>query len=288
MEFNLRKMNNSYSQKYEILSKKINSTEVLILGSSQPFHGIDPSYLSIKSINLANVSQSFYYDKEVFFQATKRDTTIKYIVLSVSYFSYFYDLHNSTESWRDYYYRDFEYIKPNFELSRWDLKNYSYFALYTPIKSIRYFFENFKTDLTPNLLENGFQPIYNNLPNTRISEIEGYKRVQSHTKTLNLENLKLNIEYLEEILAYSNSRGIKVIFITPPVYKTYSKYCNDQLIKANILLTSKLCEKYDASYFDYFKDQRFNINDFFDNDHLNSTGSIKFSKIINKEILNKD
>jgi hypothetical protein len=48
-----------------------------------------------------------------------------------------------------------------------------------------------------------------------------------------------------------------------------------------------LCLKYNAEYFDYFKDSRFTKGDFYDNDHLNYIGAGKFSRILDQDIVSK-
>ena len=43
-------------------------------------------------------------------------------------------------------------------------------------------------------------------------------------------------------------------------------------------------KEFDVQYFDYLKDPRFVADDFYDNNHLSDIGSIKFTKIVNKDI----
>jgi len=45
--------------------------------------------------------------------------------------------------------------------------------------------------------------------------------------------------------------------------------------------------KYYAKYYNYYYDKRFDINDFWDNDHLNEYGAKKFSIIMKNEIIDK-
>jgi hypothetical protein len=70
LEFNLGKIPNSYSFKRECLEKRLDSIEVLVLGSSQVTYGINPNYFKLKGFNLSNISQSLYYDTRL---------TLKYV-----------------------------------------------------------------------------------------------------------------------------------------------------------------------------------------------------------------
>ena len=48
-----------------------------------------------------------------------------------------------------------------------------------------------------------------------------------------------------------------------------------------------LSKKCNIPYYDYFKGDRFEESDFYDNDHLNFMGAEKFSKILDNETVSK-
>jgi len=284
-EVQLRKMPNSYSKKKLNLEKQIGNAEVLVLGSSQALHGIDPTYFSLKGINAANISQSLYYDKEILKREIDKAKNLKYLIITVSYFTYFYEIHNSLESWRDLYYQKFWKLIPNAETTIWDAKNYSYIALYTPLKTAKYATSNFNVDLAPTLKTNGYIPLINKKSIKFISDQQGKKRVSLHNSIIKIENFKHTIAYLNEIIEIAKTKNIKVVIVTPPVYKTYYENCNEKLVMANDHLTQSISNYDNIKYFNYLKDKRFDKNDFYDNDHLNLQGAKKFSSIINTEIL---
>jgi len=284
-EVQLRKMPNSYSKKKLNLEKQINKAEVLVVGSSQALHGIDPTYFSINGINAANISQSLYYDKEILKAEIEHAKNLKYLIITVSYFTYFYEIHNSLESWRDLYYQKFWRLSPNARITKWDAKNYSYIALYTPIKTLKYATSNFNIDLAPTLKPNGYIPLINKKPVEFISDQEGKKRVNLHNSIIKIENFKQTVAYLNEMIKMAKIKNIKVVIVTPPVYKTYYENCNEKLVKANNHLTQSFANLNGIDYFNYLKDKRFYKNDFYDNDHLNVQGARKFSTIINTEII---
>ena len=72
-----------------------------------------------------------------------------------------------------------------------------------------------------------------------------------------------------------------------PVFNTYYKHIDTKNYNMMINTISSLMVKYSAGYYCYFYDNRFDINDFNDNDHLNEKGAIKFSLIIKEEIIDK-
>ena len=64
-ELLLRNIPNDYSFKKNYLNTKSNSIEVLFLGSSHIYYGINPEYISRNSFNGSHISQSLNFDLEI-------------------------------------------------------------------------------------------------------------------------------------------------------------------------------------------------------------------------------
>jgi lysophospholipase L1-like esterase len=99
------------------------------------------------------------------------------------------------------------------------------------------------------------------------------------------KNIPENIKYLETLIEKLQSKNVRPVLVTTPVYHTYS----DNIDKKNYDLMQKnvndLVKKYNIKYFNYFTDNRFIDKDFITSDHLNEMGAEKFSKILDKDIL---
>jgi len=100
METNLLKVENSYSKKKRLLEGKLSEYRVLILGSSLPCKGIDPSFFSSSAFNLSNVSQSLYYDSELISKYAPRMPNLKLVIIPIDFYSLEYNLCKSPEFWR--------------------------------------------------------------------------------------------------------------------------------------------------------------------------------------------
>ena len=48
--------------------------------------------------------------------------------------------------------------------------------------------------------------------------------------------------------------------------------------------TKKIAEKYNIEYWDFEESDQFNIEDFYDMEHLNRKGALKFSTMLNDSI----
>ena len=284
MEFGLGKIPNSYSYKRENLEKQLDSIQVLILGSSQAAHGINPSCFSLKTYNLSNISQSIYYDSKITVKYLDKMPKLEYAVINLPYISFGYQIIDGIESWRDYYYSQFWDINYP-EIETFNLKRYSKIFLYTPERAISYSLQGFKADLIKDYKANGYVP-YDTLNNYKnISDSLGLKRVKLHDSFYKEKRWAENQNYLQQLIEELQKRNIQVVLVTQPVFATYSKFVNKAKLKKTTDTINLICKKYNCKYLNYFTDNRFSKSDFYDNDHLNCIGADKFSKILNNDMV---
>lgn len=285
MEYKASRMPNSYLQKREALDGQAPEVNILVLGSSHAFDDINPEFFSCRGYNLSNQSQSLFYDTRLCLDYLGRMDHLKGVILTISYFSLFYELKDIPEGWRDYfYYRYFRIKFPGLDLS--DPKIFSYTALYT-----RDFITGMMLSKLNNIDEfgdirpNGWKKVTAPSDSLVISDSTGHGHAVFHTSLIRMNNLNANIRYLREMLAELNKRKIPVYFITTPVYSSYSKYLDPFILRANQNIITGLCREYGAEYRNYSNDPRFQKNDFSDNDHLNDSGAEKFSRILDADIV---
>lgn len=284
LEYNLKSMPNSYTYKRNCFENQLDSIEVLVLGSSQIAYGVNPIYFSKKGFNIANISQTIFYDTHLVLKYINKMSKLKKVIITISYFSFGEQLYDGVEVWRDYCYSQFWDI--NFpEINNLDLAKYSKIFLYTPKLSLLYCMQNFKVDLIEGAKPNGYLWHDTILNSLNISDYLGYQRVRYHDIIYKENRVNENIADLELLVRELKRRNIIPIIITPPVFVTYSKYANKTVLNRNQKIILSICEKYDCKYFNYFTDNRFLKSDFYDNDHLNFIGANKFSKILDKEVI---
>lgn len=286
VEYKLKKIPNGYNKKRELLESQLDSINVLALGASQTLFAVNPDYFSCKGFNLSNVSQSLYYDTQLTLKYIDKMKNLKCVIVSISYYTFWYQLSDGIDEWRDYYYFHFWDIKyPDLKFD--DPKIYSLIMLYTPQTSLGYAKRFFNINLSENLSQNGWLKIDTISNNQNISEKSGKDRVEFHDKNRFVFRFKETTSMLENFVNECQKRKIDVVFITTPVLPTYYKYTNPVINQKNTNAINELCKKYDCKYFDYFRDGRFTNKDFNDNDHMNFIGAEKFSKILDTDIVSK-
>lgn len=270
----------SYATKKYFLEQQLDSVETLVLGSSQTFNGINPAEFKSKTFNLANVSQTIFYDKRLTLKYLPKLPKLKTVIINISYFSFFYQIADIKENWRDYYYANHFGTRYN-NLEYGSLSNYSFFALYQPMHSLKLAINKFKDSDAIEILSNGYQPKY---VQELINDSVGKSRVDIHNKEYFPKRKKEIEDDLSDFIKQLKNKNINIIFVTTPVFKTYSKYCNKDILSNNIAFINQLCSRYNYRYLNFFTDSRFVKDDFFDNDHLKNNGAMKLSKIISDSL----
>jgi hypothetical protein len=286
VEYKLRKIPNSYNYKKKSLKSKSNNLVTITLGASTALFGINPSYFKQPTFNLANASQSLYFDKELLLQQLDNLPKLKNVIIPIAYQSLYYKMNDSREKARVYAYNIFWNIKDQ-NFKPFDISNYSFIALLTP-KSVfniaRKGFKKIDEDGIKLIDDFGFTAMDSTEQNVRINDSMGRERYLSHIALMKDENVKNNIEILIELLTNLNKKNINVYFVSTPLYKTYSRYLDNKTLSKNDSILNVLCKQFNCTYSNFSFDSRFLKEDFYDNDHLNKYGAIKFSTILDSLI----
>jgi hypothetical protein len=285
VEYRLRAIPNSYNTKRAYLERQLDSIEVLVLGSSQAYDGINPSLFNQRGFNLGDIGQSLFFDMSLTQKYIDRMPRLRCVVLALSYFSFGFELEDTGESWRDYYYYHFWDIKSN-GIRWYDPRTLSYIALYTPKVVLRFAAHGFEVNEAQTMQPNGWNRSEGTVYEA-ISDSLGHARVKLHNILMNHSRVNENFRNLSALFADLKRRGVKIVIVTPPTYSTYVKFADANTLELNRRLIDSLCVAHGCEYADFFADPRFVITDFNDNDHLNMTGAEKFTRIVNDEVLSR-
>lgn len=283
-EYQLSKIPNSYNFKQKKFLEKSPNLELLVLGSSHSYYGINPDEI-VKDLgfNFANSSQNLYYDLELTKKYLKQMPNLKNVIISISYFSLLGDiLFGSSEDFRKHFYFRYFGILPN-HLDA-GFKNLSLYFLYGQEKCWEFFTKGFEVNLAENIHNNGWfqREKENNL--SHINESAGIERIKFHHSTFSEEYFGNNQNYLRELITLLSQKGINVVLVSPPVHQFYYQNMDPKKEEIYLNFINQFCSEFGIKFFNYLKDNRFNIDDFANVDHLNKSGAKKFSKIIKSEV----
>ncbi|MDR6760954.1 hypothetical protein J2Y38_001152 [Flavobacterium sp. 2755] len=281
----VRSVPNDYSIKKEYLDKNSDKIEVLILGSSHTYFGIDPEYLKLKSYNSAYISQSVDYDFEILKKYKTRFKQLKFIVIPIDYFSLYSRLEEGTEKWRIKNYNIYYNINSSgpFKLSNhFELLNGK--VSDNIMRANLYYKEHKNDNITCNKL--GWGTTYKSEKSLNLAET-GKTAAKRHT--INIHNniyYEENIRTIKSIIQLAGEINTKVIFITSPAYKTYTANLEHNQLNNTISFMNKIAkDNRNVMYYNLLNDKSFIDKDFYDADHLNEIGakklSLKIDRIIN-------
>ena len=284
MEFYCRTQT-TFGIKKEFLEKYLDSIEILIFGSSHNQNAINPEFLNRKTCNLAFGGQPISIDYYLLDKYIEKMSRLSTVFFEVTIFRFYDDLNSS--AWNGHIYSNIYNI--NYKVESLSLKNY--LLVYS---DYQFFSKIFYDYCNPNSYKyklNRFGFVTNDF-NDRFEKLK-YDTLEinkTFVMTHNFDNrlnFQINKEFYLNSIKKCLNKHIKVVLITPPLYGTYSKHIPVNAKKEIDSLIYSFVTKYGIQYFDYSCDNRFKVYDFKNDNHLNSSGAEKFSKIINNEILEK-
>ena len=275
----IRNIPNDYSYKRGYLDQNASDVEILFLGSSHAYRDINPIYIDANSFNAAYVSQSLYYDYRILEKYNDNWARLKYIVIPVSYFSLFYKLEDSPESWRIKNYSIYYYIRTTYHIADYSelLSN----KLNINLERIFAYYSAGQTNITSSNLGWGAK----DKPTIKFDFAEkGEEAAQRHT-VANDVFFDENVNVLRSIISFAEAHDAQIIFYTPPAFKTYVENLNERQLSRTILTMTELDNAYpNVIYMNFLTSDLFGQSDFYDADHLNEIGARKFTLEIGKLI----
>lgn len=281
-EWQLRNIPNDYKYKSTYLGKNANKIEVLFLGSSHIYFGINPKYVKCNAFNASHISQSLNYDLAILKKYENNFESLKFIILPVDYFSLYTSIEKGIESWRVKNYNIYYNIATPFT---WD--NFETFNTKVPVNVSRLnsFIKNNTTDVTCDYL--GFGTTYKSEKSLNLVET-GILAAQRHTVKLENDIYNDNIESIKSIIKLAKKHNSKIIFITAPSYKSYVQNLEPNQLVTTIQAIKMISSKSaNTSYYNFLADSSFKDGDFYDGDHLNEIGAkkltLKIDSIINTQ-----
>jgi len=241
--------------------------DLLIVGNSEPYRGINPDMLEIPSYNFAHDADSYNQIYHKLMYLDRNHKRIKYLILCASYFQF-----NYKQDRRNYI--------------NGDLLGPDYLADYGG----RDFFGDFlrKTNITHfgrvKYIANIFKPTLHN----QYQKDNGQYIVPGHanaddSRIYEQKRIPLQEEYFGKIIQYCKQNNIRVFITQFPVRKNVlSTYTDEYISDFNKLLDTHVQEN--VHRLDYSHQPGWTLDDYNDITHLSVTGADKFSRQLNDTI----
>ena len=286
----------SHSIKHANLLKLEPEIDTLVLGASASFWDIAPRELDGNAYNLGNVAQTLYYDDALLTKALPRLPKLKRVILSVTYVSLFFQLHDTDEETRQYYYWHRWHIPPPRVQDRLDPKLFSLVALRTPGFAASSFKDalmrrvhggEFATAPFDSVIDAyGWSP--QPAGNPKDLQVEAVnKKLFYHHRLMHLSDEDANAAALEHIISLTQSRGIELVLVVPPVYAEYAKGMKPEYWQRTQERLLELSRRQGVRYLNFLEAPDLSAEDFLDADHLNANGALEFTRMLRTELVNQ-
>jgi len=278
MEYAIRHIPNDYRYKKNYLDKNSKDIQILIVGGSESYYGVNPVYFSQNTFNAAHVSQTMDLNFKIINKYKNNFNNLKIIIFPISYITLWNKLENAPDSWRIKNYAIYYGLKTKSLTDHSELLNTT---LGLNIKRLYKYYWEKKDDIYWS--EFGWGTAYSESGNANNLEETGKVTALGHTFDMNSEiKTKIfaeNRQILDSLAAFCKQKNVKLILITIPNYYTYREHLSKEQLNRMVETMDDFVAKHNNCYYiNWNEDPDFVAEDFHDADHLGEKGAEKLSK----------
>lgn len=276
-----RNVSNNYTIKHDYISAHRKEIEVLLFGDSHCMYGLNPTYFKSNTFNISNVSQTIFFDKLLFDQYISQLPKLKQVVFCIEYTNLSQADDTQDDVFRKYYYAHFMRLHVP-TISRFDPGAFSVaFAQdFSITKSLLK--KYIKTGKVNQCDANGWGNDYKRENRVAPELVAKHRAAIQEDGSLDFAK---NLQRVQQMIDSCKRRNIQVLIVSMPQTKVFEIYLNPDKLKKIVYSCEELARHNpNVSYLNLFADHRFTDEDFYDADHLNDSGAVKCSKIVNASL----
>ncbi len=261
----------SYSQKHYLMKSTAAENEVLILGNSLTWTGLNPNHIAAHSVNLANFQQAFYHDYLLLKKCIEISPKLKTVILPLSRPSFFSLPTVRSEQLYSVY---------------WNMPALS------GKKSVEYY-----SAVMAHGLEVGIHKVLNERQPMEDkgwgafnifydgNEKDARSEIEHEDAVMDNKHFPQCTDFLKRIIELCAQQKLRLILCYPPYPFTINRLLKGDLYEEKMRSwVSALCEEQSLEIYDFNKMELFPLNAFRDPLHLNIVGSEQLSGIM-KQII---
>lgn len=290
LDSKLAQVPNSYTVKYNFMKNKASQIELLILGDSGAFYGVNPLQITCYfGFNFAQNTQTIIVNSKLLLKFYKELKNLKAVLFVLDTATFEFGIAPRDLMLRRYYgIAQFE--------SRWRdfISNSSFLSLGLYLRRailINKFTNPYLSELSPEGWLHNEPGVETTAEIMQKKQHLFRKKVFEDNKIFRkLEGFgehdirKANFDWLNKALDKLDE-NTKVYFIIPPVVPSYFAYQDASTYEyANSLLRQIEAQRKNVRFLHTPPDSLFNDMDFNDPEHLSRTGALKFSEFLNSKL----
>ncbi len=283
LEWKLAHYPNTLMQKRAFLERQAPTLRVFVVGTSVEYGGVSPSQFDCPGINMANPFQTIFLNAEIVRRFAPILPQLRLVLFGISYGAFEAQLGDSPASEAAYLYRHFLGTPLDSGINFWDPRTFSVVAAYGQDLALGQLFSGFGLPVTDNFDSSGWLSAEGVFDPGREAEI--VPLVDRLQAPLKLEHIAENVHAVENMFALLQPRHVETVFITAPATIQIRRHLDTVRLERTEALINDLAARYHTTYMNYFTDPRFTTEDFRDPMHFNRNGALKFSRILNEDII---
>jgi len=279
-----------YSVKRQRFQSQAGDLDTLVIGSSSAFLGIVPELLPGSAFNLATPFETLYEEDNLMTRLLPLAPKLKRVIFQIQYPTFFSTRNPHWEDWRQYCFEQEWSIPPEQVKDRIDCRMWSRLALRTP----RFYIERLVGAIRKWTRSRKFV-----LDQTEIASIDdrggwhspkdasedlsvasATNRLAHHHRGMKADYKMDNIARFDHLLSTLRERKIEIIFVTLPVWQTYRDGMKPECWQETQQIVSQRTNDVDVCYYSFLTVPQFEAQNFWDVDHLNTRGAVRFTQML--------
>ena len=272
IEYVVRNVPNPYKYKISLIEEQKKDVQLLVLGSSTAYNGINPSFFDKKTLNMALGGQGIVIDAFLVNRYLNQMPNLEAIILPVEYGTLFlptvFGFPDGLMSYHVYY---------NFEPDCFSFENYYEFF---HRKSVRTKLERMIRGETPRFSDSlGFRG------EKWIGDLDAEDYIKGMTKENNSDNLmdttiKKNINALHQIAELSEKANVKLVIVSIPFHKSFRDLASPKQWSFTYNVIDSVIKQYNNSLYLNYYSTDFSDTCYLNSTHLNIYGAELFSTML--------
>ena len=266
-EFSVRHIPTSFRYKNEWMRENGKDVEMLILGHSHAYNDINPDLFKVKAFSLANHGQMLDMDCFLFHKFISDCPNLKYVVVPISYLTFV----SYTDGISNYAVH-MDYKQPFYSKDSYEVFSPQFYRKVVSYLKGEDIVRCSELGMSIDKLSTVKEPDWDkSVTRNRLFTIDAPD-----------DRIVKNRDYLKQIVATCEQRDVQVVLVTTPIWYRYYELMNkDQLNKMYSYVEDLFFQHSNVAYYDFMTDDRFSVDDFFDQDHLNGLGAERFTMLLN-------
>ena len=273
VEFVVRSVPNDYKYKWSYLENHSSEIEVLVLGNSQSYYGVDCKVLRCRSFNMAMEGQGLLIDDYVLESFIGKMSNLKTVIVPMSYVSLTQPAAFGTPGRLMQYHIYYGYDSKWYSINDYECLNFLLCS--TKIRAL----VSGKGLINVDSL--GFCAHVMGGFNDEADE------TLSWATNDNSSLVESNMNALVRMADCCSRNGVNLMLVTFPVEESYWNSTFFQLSQMEQVqrFAERLSQEYEnVTMIDWFDNSDFNNSDFFDSSHLNAQGAKKLTRMLGSKL----